>query len=126
MLCMLNFLFIFIIANITGILYTLKRILRAIIENPRAEISFSAHSVKVLFATYRIQRAEISFSVHHQGINDIFTLKSITVPSFSDCQKHKDITVKTLEGDDEMKTLQCLHFLSNITHSLTTYVCTII
>ena len=45
MLCMLNFVFIFIIANILGILYMLKRILEAIIENLRAEISFAAHSM---------------------------------------------------------------------------------
>ena len=74
----------------------------------------------------QIQRAEISFSVCHQGINDIFTLKSITVSSFSNCQKHEDITVKTLRGDEEMKTLQCLHFLSNIRHGLITYVCIIV
>ena len=40
-----NWPLLFIIANITGILYTLKRILRAIIENLRAEISFAVHSV---------------------------------------------------------------------------------
>ena len=34
-----------IIANITGILYTLKHSLRAITENFKAEISFAAHSV---------------------------------------------------------------------------------
>ena len=34
-----------IIANITGILYTSKPILRAIIENPRDETSFEPHSV---------------------------------------------------------------------------------
>ena len=34
-----------IIANITRILYTLKHILRVIIENLRAEISFAAHWV---------------------------------------------------------------------------------
>ena len=45
MLCMLNFVFIFIIADITGILYTLKRIFRAIIENLVAGISLAAHSV---------------------------------------------------------------------------------
>ena len=45
MLFMLNFVFIFIIANITDILYMLKLILRAIIENLRSEISFAAHSV---------------------------------------------------------------------------------
>ena len=31
----------------------------------------------------QMQWAEISFSVHHEGINNIFTLKSITVSSFS-------------------------------------------
>ena len=40
-----NWPLLFIIANITGILYTLKRILRAIIENLRTEISFAVHSV---------------------------------------------------------------------------------
>ena len=45
MLCMLNFVFIFIIVNKMGFLYTLKRILGAIIENLRAEISFAVHSV---------------------------------------------------------------------------------
>ena len=35
----------FIIANITCILFTLKRISRVIIENLRTEISFAAHSV---------------------------------------------------------------------------------
>ena len=42
---MLNFVFIFIIANIMGILYMLKRILRAIINNLMAGISSAAHSV---------------------------------------------------------------------------------
>ena len=65
-----------IIANVTGILYTLKRILLAIIENLRTEISFSAS---------------------HQGVNDIFTLKSITVSSFSDCQKHEGIITTPVE-----------------------------
>ena len=32
----------------------------------------------------------------NQGINDIFALKSITVYSFSDCQKHEDNTVSSL------------------------------
>ena len=65
-----------IIANVTGILYSLKRILLAIIENLRTEISFSAS---------------------HQGVNDIFTLKSITVSSFSDCQKHEGIITTPVE-----------------------------
>ena len=34
-----------IIANITGIIYTLKHILQTIIENPKTEISFAAHLV---------------------------------------------------------------------------------
>ena len=87
-----------IITNITGILCTLKRILRVITE---------------------ILRAEISFSARHQGVNDILALKSMTVSSFFDCQKHEDITVKTLQRDEKMKTLQCLHFLS-ITHDVMT------
>ena len=45
MLYILNFVFIFIIANVTGILYTLKRILKVIIQNVRAEVSFAAHSI---------------------------------------------------------------------------------
>ena len=40
----------FIIAN-AGILYTLKLILRVIIENLRAETSFAAHSVEVFLTT---------------------------------------------------------------------------
>ena len=44
----------------------------------------------------QIQQAEISFSVCQQGIINIFTLKSITMSSFSDYQKHEDITVKTV------------------------------
>ena len=72
-----------------------------------------------------IQRDEISFSARHQGINDILALKSITVSSFSSCPKHEDITVKTLKWVEEMKTLQCLHFLS-ITHGVMTYVCIIV
>ena len=43
MLYILNFVFIFIIANITGILYTLKHILLATIENLRSEISLTAY-----------------------------------------------------------------------------------
>ena len=35
----------FIIANITGILYTLKYILQVMIENLRAEISYAADPV---------------------------------------------------------------------------------
>ena len=42
----------------------------------------------------QIQRVEISFSARHQGVNGIFALKSMTVSSFSDCQKHEDITVR--------------------------------
>ena len=42
----------------------------------------------------QIQQAEASFSACHQGINDIFSLKSFTVCSFSDCQKHDDITMR--------------------------------
>ena len=52
-----------------------------------------------IFHYLQIQRAEISFSVRHQGINDIFVLKSTTLPSFSDCQKHEDITVRWRDGD---------------------------
>ena len=51
----------------------------------------------------------------HRKIFEKFTTLCRTVSSFSDCQKHEYITVKTLQGDEEMKTLQCLHFLS-ITH----------
>ena len=38
--------------------------------------------------------------------------------SFSDCQKHEEITVKTLQGDEDT--------LSNITHGLMTYDCKIV
>ena len=67
-----------IIANITGILSTLNRILWEIIKNFRAEISFVAHSSR------------------HHGVNYIFAQKNITVPSIFDCPKHEYITVKTL------------------------------
>ena len=39
-------------------------------------------------------RTEIPFAARHQDINDIFTLKSITVSSFSNCQKYEDITAR--------------------------------
>ena len=53
----------------------------------------------------------------HRKIFEKFTTLCRTVSSFSDCQKHEYITVKTLQGDEEMKALQCLHFLS-IIHGL--------
>ena len=53
----------------------------------------------------------------HRKILEKFNTLSRKVSSFSNCQKHEYITVKTLQGDEEMKTLQCLHFLS-ITHGL--------
>ena len=89
-----------IIASITGILNTLKSILRAIIGNPSDEISFAASPVSVSVSHYlQIQQAEISFSVNHQGINDIFAMKSITKSFFSNCQRtwrhyNEDITVR--------------------------------
>ena len=95
-----------IIANITSILYILKHILRAIIENIRVEILFAGHSVSVISYYWQIH-----FSAHHRGVNDIFGLRSITVSLFFDCQKHENTTVKSLQWDEEMKTLQCLHFL---------------
>ena len=54
----------------------------------------------------QIQRVEISFSARHQGVNGIFALKSMTVSSFSDCQKHEDITVRW-----SVEALQCLYFV---------------
>ena len=53
----------------------------------------------------------------HRKIFEKFTTLCRAVSSFSDCQKHEYITVKKLQVDEEMKTLQCLHFLS-ITHVL--------
>ena len=50
-----------IIANITGILYTLKHILRAIIKKLRAEISFVALSVQVLLTTYKSSGLKFHF-----------------------------------------------------------------
>ena len=38
-----------IIANITGIIYTLKHILRTIIENPKTEISFEMKSSEMKY-----------------------------------------------------------------------------
>ena len=78
-----------------------------------------------IFQYLQIQSAEILFSAHHQGVDDIFALNSITVTSFSDCQKHKDIAVKTLQWDEKMKTLHCLHFLS-ITYGIMTYASIIV
>ena len=64
-----------VIANIRSVLYTLKFVLRKIIEN---------------------LKAEINFLVCHQGL--IIFLKSITVSSISNCQKYEEnITVKTLQ-----------------------------
>ena len=53
----------------------------------------------------------------HRKIFEKFTTLCRAVSSFSDCQKHEYITVKTLQGDEETKTLQCLHFVY-ITHGL--------
>ena len=53
----------------------------------------------------------------HGNVFEKFTTLFRTVSSFSDCQKHEYITVKTLQGDEEMKTFQCLHFVF-ITHGL--------
>ena len=47
----------------------------------------------------QIQRAEISFSAHHQAVKDVFALTGITVSSFSNCQKHEDITVRRRDED---------------------------
>ena len=124
MLYILKFVFIFIIANITGILYTLKHIFAS--NNRKSQLWNIIDSLlSVSISSYlQIKRAEISFSVHHQDINDIFTLKSLF--SFSDSQKYEDITVKILQGDEERKMLQCLHFLSTVTHGLMTYDCVIV
>ena len=72
-------------------------------------------------------RAEIWLSARHQGVNDIFFLKSSTVSLFSDCQKHEDISVKKLLEDEQMKILQLLilHFLS-ISHDLRLHNCMIL
>ena len=53
----------------------------------------------------------------HRKILEKFNTLSQKVSSFSNCQKHEYITVKTLQADEEIKTLQCLHFVS-ITHGL--------
>ena len=58
-----------------------------------------------------------SNAIKHRKILEKFNTLSRKVSSFSNCQKHEYITVKTLQGDEEMKTLQCLHFLF-ITHGL--------
>ena len=87
------------IANITGILYALERIL--------AELKYGLQPTQYKYFSLNshIQRAEVSFSARHQDVNDILALKSISVSSFSDCQKHEDITVKTSQWAEKMKTL---------------------
>ena len=44
----------------------------------------------------QIHRTEISFSDRHQGVNHVYTLKSIKMSSFSDFHKHysEDITLR--------------------------------
>ena len=59
----------------------------------------------------------VSMKFKQTKIFEKFTTLCRTVYSFSDCLKHEYIALKTLQGDEEMKTLQCLHFLS-ITHGL--------
>lgn len=70
----------------------------------------------------QIHRTEISFSDHQQGVNDVYTLKSIKMSSFFDFHKHysEDITLRWRD-EDEDGVLKRLHFLS-ITHGLITYV----
>ena len=74
----------------------------------------------------QIRRTEISFSERHQGVNDVYTLKSIKMSSFSDFHKHysEDITLRWRD-EDEDGVLKRLHFLF-ITHGLITYVCMIV
>ena len=71
----------FIVANITSILYTLKCILRAIIENLRAKISFATYSVQVFLTTCK-----------------------------SSGLKYLQPAIKALMTSPPWRALQCLHF----------------
>ena len=62
-------------------------------------------------------RAEMSFEVRHQEFNDVFTLESITKTSFSDCQKHEDITVGWTDKDSFFSV-----FIFSIIRGLISYV----
>ena len=63
-------------------------------------ISKTTSQIKKVICDLKNNKAaggEILFSVRHQGVNDSFALTSMIVFSFSDCQKHEDITLKTLQ-----------------------------
>ena len=109
---------------ITGILYILKRFFWATIKNLRAEITFAAHSIKVVLTTYKSRELKYHFQPAIKTLMTFSPWKAL-LSSFLDCQKRKDITLKTLQWDEDMKILQCLHFLS-ITHGVMTYNCIIV
>ena len=102
-----------------GFLYKLKRILRTIMENIRAEISFAAHSVELFLTTYKSSRLAYHFQLTIKALMTILSYRDHSVFIFPLAMKHESIIVKTLKRDEEMKTLQCLHFLST-THRVMT------
>ena len=71
----------------------------------------------LLWAMIENLRAEMSFEVRHQEFNDVFTLESITKTSFSDCQKHEDITVGWTDKDSFFSV-----FIFSIIRGLISYV----
>ena len=84
-----------IIANITGIIYTLKHILRTIIENPKTEISFEMKSSEMKYHFQPAIKALTIFS-HWR------TLQCLHFPIA------KNMKVKTLQWDE--------HFLRHCCH----------
>ena len=58
-------------------------------------------------------RTEIPFAARRQDINDIFTLKSITVSSFSNCQKYEDITARWRDEDIKMSSFSLYYTWRN-------------
>ena len=55
-------------------------------------------------------------SACHQGVNDIFALKSITVSSFFDFQKHEDITVRRRDEDVTLSSFSLYYVWRNDLH----------
>ena len=112
---------IIITAIIINIFYTLECILRAIIENLAAEISFAAHSVQLFFTTYKSSGLKYHFLPAIKILMIISPWRTLNCLYFP-IAKNK----KTLQwwNYSEAKRWRC-YFLS-ITHDAMSYVCTII
>ena len=59
-----------------GFLYKLKRILRTIMENLRAEISFAAHSVELFLTTYKSSRLAYHFQLTIKALMTILSYRA--------------------------------------------------